>query len=990
MKSTFILSAFLLFYFFTNAQTESFTKKKSLGNDIATRYSSQMFTYNNKLYFMNGYNQGEISSNIIDFWEYDPATKAFRQLPDQDPSVVTDNFYNQVAHVVGNNLYVGISTNSFYQYNFTTGVWTTKAQFPGTTFGGSSRTPSFVINDTIFAISSSGSTANCYSYNVLTNTWTQRAAFPGTVRSGCISFSVNGKGYMGGGRSWGNATAYTDFYEYNPTSNTWAAKANLNFSTLDGVSQVVNGKAYAGTGTVLYGYTTTTWKEYNPANDTWADKAAAPSLHSSAAAVLNNDIFLLGGRYLESTGYNAVYNSIHRYNTVSNTWSTDTLQAGGNRTFASTFYHNNKIYVAGGSDGKVYNDTWEYDLTADTWTKKADMPSAFSYRGQAKIGGKLYVVGGYSINSASVNGGYSNELLEYDIATNTWTAKTAFPEALRNVSMFTINNELYAGLGWNGTITGLQTYKGLYKYNFTNNTWQAMASCPRTGSGETKGTFVVADTAYVIFQDGNMWAYNRVANSWSQKATVVEHNFVNIMHESAFSMNGAGLIIDNNSVSYVLSSLKKYNPSTNTWSYVKRNLNITRRDSYSAVVTSDSTFYIGLGLFKNGSGGYTEYGVTNDWYKYNVKADIATKVGDIAATKLELRNANETYTVYDSLGGLIMGAIYGSTPTVGSIISARSVDTLLAYRERSGALTTGGPLHNIMFLNKNILIQTTIISGGTKIRLFFTKSELTKFVTAFNAKYGTNYTENNISFYRFSDYGNPAINDLDPTNNTTGQPFSYTVSSIVPYGTGKYFEITVPTGESFMGELYAILSTTNWAVPLSLLNFKANLNNTTVQTQWQTVAEQGFSHFNVQRSFDGKNFKNIAKVAARGSANSSIQNYGYADMQATSHESNKLYYRLQLVDIDGSFDFSPISIIKLSGKNNITISPNPARDQIRVSGNNLHIIQVYDFMGKLVTTVNANGSSSIAVSIALFSPGNYQIRVIDTNGNIETKIVVKE
>lgn len=994
MRTILTFSAILLVSIFSNAQTESFRKKRSLKDDIATRHSSQMFTYNNKLYFMNGYNQGEISSNIIDFWEYDPATKAFRQLPDQDHAVVTTNFYNQAAHVIGNSLYVGISTNSFYAYNFSTGVWTTKAQFPGTVFGGSARTASFVINDTIFAISSSGSVANCYSYNILTNTWTQRTAFPGTVRSGCINFSVNGKGYMGGGRSWDNTTGYTDFYEYNPTTNTWTAKANLNFSTRDGVAAVVDSKAYVGAGRVLNGYTTTTWKEYNPTTDTWADKAAAPSLHGSAAAVLNNDVFLLGGQYTATTGNYTVYNSIYRYNTVSNTWSVDTLQAGGNRSYASTFYHNNKIYVAGGSDGQVYNDTWEYDLTADTWTRKANMPSSFSQRGQAKIGSKLYVVGGYSINSASTTNGYSNELLEYDIATNTWSAKTPFPGgALRNMSMFTINNELYAGLGWSGHTTGLQTYKGLYKYNFTNNTWQAMANCPRTGSGEVRGTFVVADTAYVIFQDGNMWAYNRVANSWSQKASVIDFHFSGFMNNCAFVMNGEGYMIDTNGINDVLSNLKKYNPSTNTWSYVKRNLNITRRDAYNAVVTSDSTFYIGLGLFmdqKHGWWGYVnEYGVANDWYKYNVYADIATKVGDIAATEFDVTD-NESYTVYDSLGGIVMGAI-GAGISNDLLVSARSADTLLPYREKNAALVTGGPLHNIMFLNKNILIKSSNTGiAGTKIRLFFTNSELTKFITAFNAKYGTNYTENNIRFFRYADYGNPAIHDLDPTNNTTGQPFNYTVSSIVPYKTGKYFEITVPTGETFFGELYAILATTNWALPLSLLNFNAGLKNTSVETQWQTVAEQGFSHFNVQRSLDGKNFKNIAKVAARGSTNGNTQNYSYTDEQVTNHETDKLYYRLQLVDVDGSIEFSPISMVKLFGKNNITISPNPARDQIRVSGSNMHIIQVYDFMGRLLTTVNAKGSSFIAVSIASFSPGSYRVRVVDTDGYIETKTIVKE
>jgi N-acetylneuraminic acid mutarotase len=997
MKSTFILSVFLLSFFFANAQTESFALKKQLKDDIATRHSSQMVSYNGKLYFFGGYNQGQISSQVNDFWEYTPTTKVFRRLELPNSSnPITSN----ITHVIGSKMYVGFNSSipangtvsNWMEYDFITNVWTYKASFPGVVTGGIGNNGSFVINDTIYVLNGSG-TSNFYSYNIVTNTWSQKANFPGTARTGCFNFSINGKGYIGGGFAGtcgANLCSQPDFYEYNPTTNVWVAKSALSFNTSQGISVVANGKVYVGTGVINGGvnpnYTTNIWKEYNSATDTWTNKANAPLVHKATAAVVGTDVFIFSGQTYSST-INECNNAINRYNTLTDTWSIDTLTAGGNRVYGNTFYNNNKIYVVGGADGRTYNDTWEYDIPTDAWTRKADMPTSFSHRAQVKIGNKLYVVGGYNTNASS-SSNYTNEFLEYDIASNTWATKTAFPGgALRLMSAFTINNEIYAGLGWNGVTTGLQNYKGLYKYNLSNNTWQALASCPRVGSGETSGTFVIGDTAYIMFQDGNVWAYNRIANSWSQKATVFEFNFANYMHEAAFSMAGSGFVIDNNNVNPSLSNLKKYNPSTNTWEYVKRNLNIKRRDVYNAVVVNDSTFYLGLGLYYQTPPG--KYGTINDWHKFSFKADIATKVGDVAASAMDLRN-NETYTVYDSLGGLLLGAIGGSV-SITSNISGRSADTLLPYREKLAPLATNGTSNNIMFLNKNFLMVQDGFSAGVKIRLFFTNREITKFVNSFNAKYGTSYTENNISIFNFNNNNNPANNDLDPLNNNTGIPTNYVVSSIVPYGTGKYFEITVPAGGLILGELYAILSTTNVALPLSILNFAASLNNTVVQTQWQTASEVNFSHFNIERSLDGRDFKNIGKVDAFSGTGITTKKYQYDDQNATSLGTNKLYYRLQIVDKDGSSTYSPIAIINLSSKNSITVSPNPASEYITVSGStSLQTIQLYDLMGRLVKTVNANGSSSTSISIASLAKGQYQIKVTDTKGNMETKKIVKQ
>lgn len=103
------LLLFLLFalpcIFSIKAQTSGWTKMKALNNDIASRHSSQMAAYNNKLYFLGGYGGGG-SGHLNDFWEYDPQTKTLSELNSLPP----DLFPNAIASygsmwVIGDNLY---------------------------------------------------------------------------------------------------------------------------------------------------------------------------------------------------------------------------------------------------------------------------------------------------------------------------------------------------------------------------------------------------------------------------------------------------------------------------------------------------------------------------------------------------------------------------------------------------------------------------------------------------------------------------------------------------------------------------------------------------------------------------------------------------------------------------------------------------------------------------------------------------------------------
>ena len=64
----------------------------------------------------------------------------------------------------------------------------------------------------------------------------------------------------------------------------------------------------------------------------------------------------------------------------------------------------------------------EYDPKTDTWTAKADMPTARMMTATAVVGGKIYVIGGaesFFFPSAAVE--------VYDPVTDTWEQKADMP-----------------------------------------------------------------------------------------------------------------------------------------------------------------------------------------------------------------------------------------------------------------------------------------------------------------------------------------------------------------------------------------------------------------------------------------------------------------------------------------------------------------------------------------------------------------------------------
>ncbi len=134
-------------------------------------------------------------------------------------------------------------------------------------------------------------------------------------------------------------------------------------------------------------------------------------------------------------------------------------------------------------------------------------------------------------------------------------------------------------------------------------------------------------------------------------------------------------------------------------------------------------------------------------------------------------------------------------------------------------------------------------------------------------------------------------------------------------------------------------------LPVELVSFDVEGENETALVTWQTASEQGSSHFDVERSVDGRVFESIGSVEASHNSQQMIQ-YELVDDSPLEGLS---FYRLKSVDLDGSYDFSNIKPFSFwpEKPDSYLVYPNPAlRGEVVNIKGNFRSIQVFDQLGR--------------------------------------------
>lgn len=169
------------------------------------------------------------------------------------------------------------------------------------------------------------------------------------------------------------------------------------------------------------------------------------------------------------------------------------------------------------------------------------------------------------------------------------------------------------------------------------------------------------------------------------------------------------------------------------------------------------------------------------------------------------------------------------------------------------------------------------------------------------------------------------------------------------------------------------------ALPLELLEFEAFAKGETVQLHWRSANEINFSHFDIERSPDGRTWSLLGVVPGNGSADQ-VRSYQFTD----SHPLPLGYYRLRETDFGGSTTFSNIiSVEQPRSEGVVHVMPNPSHGRFRVQWDlppeTTTEMTVTDATGRLVQQQQFSDTVK-EIDLTGHAPGVYTLSL--RNGNM--------
>lgn len=188
------------------------------------------------------------------------------------------------------------------------------------------------------------------------------------------------------------------------------------------------------------------------------------------------------------------------------------------------------------------------------------------------------------------------------------------------------------------------------------------------------------------------------------------------------------------------------------------------------------------------------------------------------------------------------------------------------------------------------------------------------------------------------------------------------------------------------------LSTGNYALPLSLVEFKAKPEGDNNLLLWSTIDETVTKEFIIQHSIDGNSFDKIGSVKATSSVGSNKYHFTHLNPAGGLH-----FYRLKMLDISGEYHFSNIVRVKVTSENTLLrLFPNPVTANMNLEilsakvGNSE--VRITDASGKLVyqKIISLNkGVNKISLNVEKLDFGIYYL-ILKVDDRIEKVSFVKQ
>ncbi len=184
------------------------------------------------------------------------------------------------------------------------------------------------------------------------------------------------------------------------------------------------------------------------------------------------------------------------------------------------------------------------------------------------------------------------------------------------------------------------------------------------------------------------------------------------------------------------------------------------------------------------------------------------------------------------------------------------------------------------------------------------------------------------------------------------------------------------------------------ALPVELAVFHVDPMDCENKLSWTTLSEIGSEYFEVERSYDGRAFEPLGVIKAKGDV-TLVTDYVFMDNDPKPVN----YYRLKMVDLDGSVQYSDLVISGLNCSSilntEIQVYPNPVSDEATIElelfSKTKVILKLYDKLGSEVKTYSTVLPAGVHKHRWDFSdlPNGIYLIYVSTTDTIQNRMIIK-
>jgi len=221
------------------------------------------------------------------------------------------------------------------------------------------------------------------------------------------------------------------------------------------------------------------------------------------------------------------------------------------------------------------------------------------------------------------------------------------------------------------------------------------------------------------------------------------------------------------------------------------------------------------------------------------------------------------------------------------------------------------------------------------------------------------------------------LDDFTPDGTLTAGTYTQLTGTAGIQNGISYIEFPNLTSFSTIG----FISSKSEALPVRLLDFDVTKEKNVALLTWVTSQEVNAERFDIERSADAKIWESIGTKAANGESENKVY-YQFTDHQPLSQDN---YYRLKMIDHDGTFAYSRLNYIAFNSDNTLTLYPNPGTDVVKIKKGIFKLvttadISIFDTLGRKV--ISFSGATDTEFNISSIPAGIYQVVVTTKSGDV--------